>query len=452
MILRYSVAPCEPFPPSPPLPSLSATLIDVLSPGQLISLSIEKPAAGGPMIARVDGQVVLVSGAIPGERVSARIDRLGKGVAYAQAVAIEESSGDRREPFADPRCGGCTYSHIAYPRQLEIKAQVIADAFVRIGRLTLPNDVRVAASPEEGYRMRARFHVLNGKAGFFREGSHEVCDARISRQILPETAAAVEAITDRLQMSGLSSSVGDLEVSENVDGSARAVHLTTIGPVAEARLSPLQGIDGVTGLSFGGEIRLEILDGTPYVTDMLTVGGRAVTLRRHVLAFFQANRFLLASLVDHVCSRTAPNGTLVDLYAGVGVFAVSAAVSRGSRVIAVEGDRVAAQDLDANAVQATGTIEAVHQSVEAFTEQTSVRPGTLIVDPPRTGMSKAALSGAINLRARQILYVSCDVATLARDARRLVDAGYALARIEAFDLFPNTPHVEAVAEFENLRI
>jgi len=403
------------------------------------------------MIARVDGQVVLVSGAIPGERVSARIDRLGKGVAYAQAVAIEESSGDRREPFTDPRCGGCSYSHIAYPRQLGIKAQVIADAFVRIGRLTLPNDVRVAASPEEGYRMRARFHVLNGRAGFFREGSHEVCDARISRQVLPETAGAVEALTDRLRTSG-SSSVSDLEVSENVDGSARAVHLTTMGPVSESRLSPLRGVDGVTGLSFSGEAspRLEILDGTPYVTDTLTVGGRTVALRRHVLAFFQANRFLLASLVDHVCSRTAANGTLIDLYAGVGVFAVSAAVSRGSRVIAVEGDRIAAQDLDANAAQATGAIEAVHQSVEGFAEQTSLRPGTLIVDPPRTGMSKAALSGAINLRARQVLYVSCDVATLARDARRLVDAGYALTRIDAFDLFPNTPHVETVAEFENL--
>ena len=101
--------------------------------------------------------------------------------------------------------------------------------------------------------------------------------------------------------------------------------------------------------------------------------------------------------------------------------------------------------------QASSAVEALHQPVEAFTEQTSVRPDTLIVDPPRTGMSKAALSGAINLRARRIIYVSCDVATLARDARRLVDAEYALRRIDAFDLFPNTPHVESVVEFENLR-
>lgn len=405
------------------------------------------------MIARVDGQVVLVSGAIPGERVSARIDRLGKGVAYAQALAIEAPSSDRREPFSDPRCGGCSYSHIAYLRQLEIKAQVIADAFVRIGRLTLPNELRVAASAEEGYRMRARFHVHDGRAGFFREGTHEVCDARISRQVLASTAEAVETIAERVRAS-TPDSLSDLEVSENVDASERAIHLTMMGPVAVSRLASLQGIERVSGVSFGWESlhRPEVLDGSPWVTDTLTVGGKMVRLRRHVLAFFQANRFLLGSLVGHVCDRIAPSGSLVDLYAGVGVFAVSAAVARGSRVIAVEGDRVAAHDLDANAAQAPGAIEAVHQSVELFTERTSVRPDTLIVDPPRTGMSKAALSGAINLRARQILYVSCDVATLARDARRLVDAGYRLARIDAFDCFPNTPHVETVAEFENLRI
>ena len=405
------------------------------------------------MIARVDGQVVLVSGSIPGERVSARIDRLGKGVAYAQALAIEAPSNDRREPFSDPRCGGCSYSHIAYPRQLEIKAQVIADAFVRIGRLTLPNNLRVAASVEEGYRMRARFHVHDGRAGFFREGTHEVCDARISRQMLPSTAEAVETMAERLRTSN-PNSVSDLEVSENVEASQRAIHLTTFGPVASSRLSSLLGVEGVTGVSLSWESlqRAEVLEGSPWVTDTLTVSGKTVTLRRHALAFFQANRFLLGSLVEHVCARIASNGSLVDLYAGVGVFAVSAAVARGSRVFAVEGDRVAAQDLDANAAQAADAIEAVHQSVELFTERTSVRPDTLIVDPPRTGMSKAALSGAINLRARQILYVSCDVATLARDARRFVDAGYALTRIDAFDLFPNTPHVETVVEFENLRI
>jgi len=110
----------------------------MLTSGQTVPLAIEKPAAGGRMIARVEGQVVLVADAIPGERVQARVERIGKGVVYAQTLAVEERSADRRDPFPDPLCGGCLYSHIAYPRQLELKAQVIADAFKRIGHLELP--------------------------------------------------------------------------------------------------------------------------------------------------------------------------------------------------------------------------------------------------------------------------------------------------------------------------
>src|SRR6185295_1188990 len=108
----------------------------MLTPGQTLPLTIEKPAAGGRMIARAGGQIVLVAGAIPGERVQARVSRVGKGVAFAETVVVEEASPDRREPFADPLCGGTLFSHIAYPRQLAIKSQVIADAFERIGHLT----------------------------------------------------------------------------------------------------------------------------------------------------------------------------------------------------------------------------------------------------------------------------------------------------------------------------
>src|SRR5687767_11894210 len=148
----------------------------IVSAGQALSLRVEKPAVGGPMIARVEGQVVLVSGAIPGERVTARIEKVGKGVAYAQTVSVEEPSIDRREVFADPLCGGSLYAHIKYTRQLDIKAQVVVDAFARIGRITLPSAIAVSPSPESGYRMRARLHVRGGRAGFFREGTHEICD------------------------------------------------------------------------------------------------------------------------------------------------------------------------------------------------------------------------------------------------------------------------------------
>src|SRR5262245_4577985 len=100
------------------------------------------------MIARLDGQVVLGGRRIPGERVSARIERVAKGVAYAAVTEIDLPSPDRREPFTDPLCGGCLYAHISYPRQLDIKAQVVADAFARIGHIPLPSPLAVAPSPE----------------------------------------------------------------------------------------------------------------------------------------------------------------------------------------------------------------------------------------------------------------------------------------------------------------
>ena len=154
------------------------------------------------MIARADGLVVLVSGAIPGERVRAKIERVGKGVAYAAAIDIEEPSGDRRATGGDPLCGGCLYAHIAYPRQLELKSLVIADAFARIGRIDLPAAVHVAPSPEEGYRMRARLHVRGRVVGFFREGTHEVCDARQTRQLLPATSDALDRLVAAMHSLG----------------------------------------------------------------------------------------------------------------------------------------------------------------------------------------------------------------------------------------------------------
>jgi len=418
----------------------------MLTAGQILTLSIDKPAAGGRMIGRVGGQVVLVGGAIPGERVQARIDRVGKGVAFAEVVGVDEPSADRRAAFADPSCGGCTYSHIGYPRQLEIKGQVIADAFARIGRLTLPAVVTVKASPERGYRMRARLHVGGGRFGFFREGTHDLCDARATHQLLPETCDALEQLVSGIQSFG-TDTVHGLELSESVTADQRVVHLDTSRP-ADARL--LEIVRSTPGLT-----------PPPFVTDTLRIGESTFTLRRHALSFFQGNRFLLRDLVTHVVECLPTGGAVADLYAGAGLFAVSAAVMRGSWVVAVEGDRLAAEDLHANAEAAGGRLMTVHQPVEnsaawlaSAANQLPGRPAidTVVVDPPRTGMSREALDGVLSVNARQIVYVSCDVATLARDARRLVDAGYTIARADAFDLFPNTPHVETVVVFEKVRI
>lgn len=417
----------------------------MLTAGDTLALAVEKPAAGGAMIARHDGRIVLVTGAIPGERVRARIIRVAKGLAHATTVDVLEPSADRREPPGDPLCGGCLYAHVAYARQLEIKSLVIADAFARIARLQLPAPVAVAPSAEAGYRMRARIHMRGGQLGFFREGTHDICDAAQTRQLLPETLDALTRLGAALRSLGPDASY-EIEVSENLDASHRAVHLDGGAPFGARTLDLLAGTDGLTGLASSTGSR-----GDVYVTDVLALEGHApVSLRRHVLAFFQGNRFLLRDLVAHVVSHVAPGSDVVDLYAGAGLFALTAAIVRDARVTAVEGDRVSADDLRANCSAVAPTVRPLHEAVEAFVARD--RAGSrafdiAIVDPPRTGMSREAIEGTLRLHAKQVVYVSCDVATLARDARRVVDAGYAIEEIHAFDLFPNTPHVETVVVF-----
>lgn len=425
----------------------------MLRRGQQLSLEIEKPAVGGAMIARASGQVVLVTGAIPGERATVEIERVGKGVAHGRATAIEHASVDRRpSPSGDPACGGCLYAEIAYPRQLIIKTQVIADALARIGRIPWPAPISIAASPEQGYRMRARLHRRGGRFGWFREGSHELCDVATTGQLLPETAAALARLDASLARAGVDADL-EVEVSENATASERAVHLESAGALDRSRLAEIAADPAFSGVSVadpraGGAAHAIRVSGSPRVHDVFDVGGIHVALARHVLAFFQGNRYLLAPLAAHVVDFVVPGETIVDLYAGAGLFAVSAAAAKQARVIAVEGDPVSSADLALNAATFDGRVEPVHQSVEGFTARRQPAPGTVIVDPPRTGMSKDALRGVVGLRARQIVYVSCDVATLARDARGLVDAGYQLVQVDAFDLFPNTPHVETVSRFE----
>src|SRR4051812_47787257 len=175
--------------------------------GATLTLEIEKPAAGGRMLARYAGQIVLVAGTIPGERVIARVERVGKGVAFADAEEVLAASADRRNASPDWRCGGNVFSHVLYPRQLALKAQIIQDAFARIGRMPLAAAPEVLGSPEHGYRMRARLHVHHGRIGFFREGTHEICDAAATGQLLPAAVDWIGAAARTLK--GLPTGVGD---------------------------------------------------------------------------------------------------------------------------------------------------------------------------------------------------------------------------------------------------
>lgn len=424
----------------------------MLHPGQILTLEIEKPAAGGRMIARAEGQIVFVAGAIPGERASVRVERVGKGTAYAQVVAIDVASPDRRQPVGDPLCGGCLYSGIAYSRQLQLKAEVVADALRRIGRHPWNAPIEVVASPEHGYRLRARLHYRRQRLGWFLQNTHEVCDLRAGRQLLDASCEVLDRLAAGLQRLGVDDDL-EIELSENVAATERAVHLEGARVPDPTVVQPLAEDAGVTGFSVAeqqspGISRAAVVSGDPRVHDHLTIQGTDVSISRHVLAFFQGNRFLIEPLVSQVLDAVEAHSTVFDLYAGGGLFALSAAVVKRARVVAVEGDRVAAADLAFNAAGTEGAIEIVAQSVEQFVGRRRPRPDVVVVDPPRTGLSKEAIQGVIALGAPRLVYVSCDVATGARDTRVLVDAGYRLASLRAFDLFPNTPHVETVARFE----
>ena len=160
------------------------------------------------MIARHDGQVVLVSGAVPGERVLARIERTERRLAFASVVDVRDASPDRRAAFADPSCGGCVYSHIAYPRQLALKSDIVRDAFLRLGRMPIDGPVPVAPSPERGYRMRARFHADGARVGFYREGTHTLCDAGGTGQVSDAARDAVASAVATLAGAGARHRVG----------------------------------------------------------------------------------------------------------------------------------------------------------------------------------------------------------------------------------------------------
>mgnify|MGYP003351591905 FL=1 len=168
-------------------------------------------------------------------------------------------------------------------RQIAIKGLVIEDAFTRIGKLDVPQRVRVEGSPEEGYRMRARLHAVGGQVGFFREGTHEPCDPRQTRQLLPATCEVLSRLAAGLRSLGIPE-VHDLELSENIDASQRVVHIDADASVTLESMAGLGASDGISGLTLAvpdrGRTRVVVASGDPHVVDRFTLEGAEVVLRQ----------------------------------------------------------------------------------------------------------------------------------------------------------------------------
>ena len=289
----------------------------------------------------------------------------------------------------------------------------------------------MAASRESGYRLRARLHVAGGRPGFFREGTHQLCDAGATGQLLPESVTAIEAALSALGRRRRD--VASIEISENVAADERALHLELSGPApGDGILSTAVAAGRLTGCTARSANGAFATAGNPAVADPLAAltAGRASggELRRHAVSFFQGNRFLIADLVGAVHGRRAARGDVLDLYAGVGLFSVSLAAAGRDRITAVEGDRESGADLLRNAVPYASELQAIVGRVEEHVRRRTA-VGTVIVDPPRTGMSREAMDAIVQLAGRparlRLVRSADDGAGCAAASRRGVSPGVA---------------------------
>lgn len=388
------------------------------------TVEIESLAAGGDGVGRLeDGRVVFVRLAAPGDRVRIQQAEVGSSFLRASAFELLEPGAARREPQCEVfgRCGGCAWQHVDREVQLEARRTILRDALARIAKLDGLPTIECVASPDEyAYRGRARVVVQGGRVGLRRAREHEIEALHHCPVLRPELDRALDALATRVE----AGAVKDCEIELALDQD---------GSVLE---TPLPGSSGVGNerakrtLAVGGE-RLQV-----------TGGG-----------FAQANPALFDAMYDGVSDAlaAAQAGTLIEFYAGSGFFTVGLA-RRFERVIAIEQNATACRDLEQNLARAgLDQVEVQCARVEdAIPLLAESAPDAVLLDPPRAGLAREAAMGIANLGAAHIAYLSCDPATLARDLALLCrDAGrYRLKSLTVYDVFPQTPHVEALAVLE----
>ncbi len=374
---------------------------------------------------------MFVPASAPGDQLRIRLVEEKRRFARGEIVEVLAPGAARVEPRcpAVGVCGGCTWQHLDYPAQVAAKRQILRDSMERIGGQRLADAPAMTPSPSPfGYRMRARLLELDGQLGYRALRSHSVCPVGHCPVLAPPLEAALGGLADRIE----EGAHGVTGLQGEPDGSEWEIAVGSEGIARASRLGP----DG--SVELGGE------------TITLGVGARA--LRISPGTFFQANGLLHAALLEAVTRAVGSGESLLELHAGAGFFTL--AVADGfARVQVVESGEGAVRDLRAN-LSAAGLerVDVVAGRVEeALPQRVHARPDVLLVDPPRAGLGADTVAAIATVSPTRIVYLSCDPATLARDTAELVASGYALQSVEGFDLFPQTPHVEALACFTRVQ-
>jgi 23S rRNA (uracil1939-C5)-methyltransferase len=407
----------------------------------LVEVQLTAMAHGGSALGRSGGQVIFVPYSIPGETVRVELVESHTRWAQARLVEIVDPSPHRVEapcPYFGPdKCGGCQYQHIEYEAQARFKQEVVVDQLWRVGGLSevMVQDIIAAAEPW-GYRNHAQFHLTpEGRLGFLTADTHHVVpveECLILDPLLDDLWAALDMEWPQLFRLSIrcGSATGDRMAIFELDH-YQDFHIEVDFPVSCVLLLA----DGET----------VVLMGSAHLMDH--VAGR--DFRISAGSFFQVNTAGAEALVELVRGSLAPSGdqVLVDLYCGVGLFGLSLSHQVG-RVIGIELDASAAADFVHNAQgMDPGKVELLEGKAQAALSRLDESVDLLVLDPPRSGAGKEVVREIARLGPSRVAYVSCDPATLARDARYMVEHGYALQEVQPVDLFPQTYHVEAVATF-----
>lgn len=391
--------------------------------GTGIVLAPAAMAAGGAAIARdAGGRVVFVAGALPGERVRARITEARKDFARAVAVEILEPSPDRVAPPCKALaagCGGCTWQHVAPAAQARLKAAIVVDALRRIAKLADPPAPEVVPVPGPALRTTARLAVsASGRAGHRPQAG--------SGAVETDACLVAHPLLEELIVAGRYHGAGEVLLRVSAATGERLVLVN-------------RGAGGVQVPA--GVAVFEEGDGRPAFVHEEVAGRR---LRVSARSFFQPGPVVAEALVATVARAVGDRaGVLVDLYAGVGLFGATVGAGRHARVVAVESDPSAVADARVNLAGLDATVVAAEVA-----RWKPAAAGVVVADPSRSGLGRPGVATVAATGADRVVLVSCDPASMARDVVLLGEAGYRLASLALVDAFPHTFHTETVARLD----